>query len=180
MRVRPGEDPPDALEFGAGRQWNIVGATAVLASGAVVGLAYERGVEWWLSLLLAVAVAYVAGSFLLRQWRWRAKGALVRIDGYGLAVSGGPRVPWGDIAAVERTGRDEREGVVFVARPGVAVPPPPARIPLLAVRPPGQWGSQVVFFPALLDVSAEGIMAAVHHFGDGVPVRGGGSRDVSG
>lgn len=178
--------PRGALEIRAGWQWPIVGVALPVAVPAALGLFVARGFEWWTALCLVVSIGWLWGTSFYRQWRWRKKGTLLEINAQGLSFLGGRNVPWADIATVRRTRKDNWEGVVFVARPGVVLPL--LQILLFTRRSPERraqvmikrWGSQLVLVPIFLDTSAERIIEAVHVFGDSVPVHGGRPRDVSG
>jgi hypothetical protein len=188
--IRPrhhGRGPKHSLQIAAGRcQWNIVAYASPFAVASVLELFYAHGYRWWQALIITVSIGGLWGGMFCRQWRWRSKGTLVEIDVDGLLFLGGRRVPWADIAAVRRIRKNQWEGVVFVARPGVVLPL--LQILLFTVRTPErraqrlikQWGSQLVLFPALLDTSADRIIDAVHVLGDGTAVHGGHRRHVTG
>ncbi|WP_037911601.1 PH domain-containing protein [Actinacidiphila yeochonensis] len=174
----PRQRPQGPLEIGMGRQWRFYRVVAIPGAVSAVRLFFGHGADWWASLFLCVLIVVLWVSMLLRQWRWRAKGALLRIDERGLTIVGRRTVPWADIAEVRLTRKSSWEGVVFVGRPGVELPC--FRIVLLTVRRPdraarklaGQWGSPLVLFPTLLDVPAQGIIDAVHRYAAGIPIHG--------
>ncbi len=172
------------LEIGAGglgRQ-----AAGVLLAAVVGVIAGTAGSHDFRLLSVCVAaglylmqLALSCGRILMR----RAKGPLVLLDDFGITVVGERTVAWEELIEV-RVSKRRVEGVAFVPRFGTEVPSAPMR-PLLsgrrtwAAQMSKAYGSPLVLVPASLDVSTNQILAAVHRFGGGLPVRDRQGRPVT-
>jgi hypothetical protein len=172
-----GKNGPDfgPLEIRAGGVGRLLLASVVLSLSQVRMAVFGDGVFAVLGKAVCGLFALLLLAVVIRHVRWRRKGCLVRVDDAGITLAGEPTVGWGDVSEVREVRKGQIIGLVVIPRDGVTLPV--LHITLFTLRPgtlaartARRWGSPLVLFPRVLDVSRTEIVDAVRRFSSGVPI----------
>ncbi|MFC1420971.1 hypothetical protein [Streptacidiphilus cavernicola] len=171
------EQPPLELRPARFRRLAPLTALLVLVQLSAVARLFDPADTWTFGAAVVACAADLLALLLIAvtQWRLRSKAWLLRLDQHGVTVHGHRTVPWADLLHVKSTlprkGRPVE--VVFLARPGILLPPMPSGLPLPFSRPAARaaaltrrFGSPLVLLPTALSASAPEILAVVQRLSD--------------
>ena len=170
-------DGPDLgpLEIATGGLGRLVGTLILFAVSVAAQMIFRSGVAGTVAQVACAFFAVLVLAAVVRHVRWRAKGALVRLDDAGITLVHGRTVGWAEIREMREVHKGFTQGLVLLPRDDAELPVFAITLFVLrrrsqAARMTRRWGSPLVLVPGHLDVSRTQIVDAVRRFSGGVPI----------